>query len=84
MLTSATTFLGLLPMLTETSAQARFLIPMAISVAFGIFFSTALSLLVVPSGYLTLEELVRWLKRTWNRAAGHPEPWPSPSEGTAE
>ncbi len=48
-ITTATTFLGLFPMITETSLQARFLIPMAISVAFGILVATSMILLLVPA-----------------------------------
>jgi len=48
-LTSATTIAGLLPLLSERSLQAQFLIPMAISIAFGLLFSTALVLVVVPA-----------------------------------
>ncbi len=48
-ITTATTFLGLFPMITETSLQARFLIPMAISVAFGILVATSMILLIVPA-----------------------------------
>lgn len=64
MLTSLTTILGLAPLMTETSFQARFLIPMAISISFGLGFATLLTLLVVPSFYLIAEDfkaLVRWL-----------------------
>lgn len=57
MLTTLTTCLGLLPMLLETSLQARFLIPMAISLAFGIAFATMITLLLVPSLYLILEDI---------------------------
>lgn len=49
MLTSVTTFFGLAPMIFETSVQARFLIPMAISLGFGLLFATFITLLVVPS-----------------------------------
>jgi len=85
MLTSATTFLGLLPMLTETSAQARFLIPMAISLAFGIFFSTALSLLVVPAGFLVVEELVAFCARVYHNLMSDDDPWDkAPRENPAE
>ena len=42
----------------ETSLQARFLIPMEVSLAYGVAFSTAVSLLLVPSLYLVLEDLV--------------------------
>ena len=47
-LTSLTTFVGLLPILTESSLQAQFVIPMAISLAFGVLFATAISLILVP------------------------------------
>ena len=59
LLTSLTTFFGLMPMIFETSMQARFLIPMAISIGFGILFSTAIILLLIPAGYLILEDLKR-------------------------
>lgn len=64
LLTSLTTFAGLTPLMLETSLQARFLIPMGVSLAFGVAFSTAVSLLLVPSLYLILEDLGRaaaWL-----------------------
>ncbi len=48
LLTSLTTFAGVAPLMLETSAQARFLIPMAISLAFGVLFATLVSLLLVP------------------------------------
>jgi len=57
MLTTLTTFLGLAPMLFEKSLQARFLIPMAISLAFGIVFATMITLLLVPSLYMILEDI---------------------------
>lgn len=57
LLTTLTTFLGLTPLLLETSLQARFLIPMAISLAFGVVFATVITLLLIPCGYLILEDL---------------------------
>jgi len=63
MLTTLTTFLGLLPMITEKSLQARFLIPMAISLAFGVMFATCITLLLVPSLYMILEDVKRALAR---------------------
>lgn len=57
MLTSVTTFAGLAPLLLERSVQAQFLIPMAISLGFGVLFSTAVSLLLVPAIYLILDDL---------------------------
>lgn len=56
-LTSLTTFLGLAPMIFERSLQARFMIPMAISLGFGILFSTAITLALVPALYLIIEDL---------------------------
>ncbi len=59
MLTSLTTFLGLAPMLLEGSAQAQFMVPMAISLAFGIVFATVITLLLVPSLYMILDDIGR-------------------------
>ena len=56
LLTSLTTFFGLMPMMLETSVQAQFLIPMAISLAFGIIFATNITLLLIPSLYMILED----------------------------
>ncbi len=56
-LTTLTTFFGLLPMLFETSIQARFLIPMAISLAFGVLFSTFIILYLIPVLYIILEDI---------------------------
>lgn len=57
MMTTLTTFLGLAPMIFETSRQARFIIPMAISLGFGMLFATFILLLLVPCLYLMLERL---------------------------
>jgi multidrug efflux pump subunit AcrB len=62
MLTTLTTFGGLTPMIFETSRQARFLIPMAVSLGFGIVFATLITLLLVPSLYLIVEDLRRLFK----------------------
>ncbi|MBF0621141.1 MAG: efflux RND transporter permease subunit [Magnetococcales bacterium] len=56
LLTSLTTFFGLVPMILETSIQARFLIPMALSLGFGVLFATFIVLIVVPALYLILEK----------------------------
>jgi multidrug efflux pump subunit AcrB len=61
MLTSLTTFAGLTPLLTETSIQSKLLIPMGISLAFGVLYATVISLLIVPAHYLILEDLKRGL-----------------------
>ena len=64
MLTSLTTFIGLMPLLFEQSTQAQFLIPMAVSLGFGILFATFITLLLVPVNYMLLENgrerILRW------------------------
>ena len=57
LLTSLTTFAGLTPLMLERSVQAQFLIPMAVSLAFGVLLSTFTTLLIVPSAYRILEDL---------------------------
>ena len=57
LLTSLTTFFGLLPIMTETSVQAQFLIPMAISLGFGVLFVTGIALVVVPALALIAEDV---------------------------
>ena len=57
LLTSLTTFFGLFPMILETSVQAQFLIPMAISLGFGVLFSTFITLVLVPTLYLSTAKL---------------------------
>jgi multidrug efflux pump subunit AcrB len=63
-LTSLTTFFGLIPMIFETSFQAKMMIPMAISLAFGVLFCTFITLILVPAEYMILEDIKagwRWL-----------------------
>ena len=62
-LTSLTTFLGVMPLLFEQSTQAQFLIPMAVSLGFGILFATVITLLLVPVNYLVVEDI----KAIWMR-----------------
>ena len=62
-LTALTTFVGLLPLMFSRSVQAQFLVPMAVSLAFGVLFATVITLLVVPSGYIILEDLKQFLSR---------------------
>jgi multidrug efflux pump subunit AcrB len=64
LLTTVTTFGGLAPMIFETSRQARFMIPMAISLGYGILFATAITLVLVPSLYLILEDISRMRHRS--------------------
>jgi multidrug efflux pump subunit AcrB len=57
LLTTMTTFVGLLPMLFETSTQAQFVIPMALSLSFGIVFATTITLVLVPCLYRVIYDL---------------------------
>jgi multidrug efflux pump subunit AcrB len=66
MLTSVTTFMGLAPMLLERSAQAQAMVPMAISLAFGIVFATVITLVLVPCLYMMLDDLHHWWSGTNN------------------
>ena len=62
-LTSLTTFAGLSPLVFfEKSVQAQFLVPMAISLSFGVMFATLVTLVLVPSGYMILEDM----RAAWN------------------
>ena len=61
LLTSLTTIAGLTPLLFETSRQAQFLIPMAVSIAFGLAFATLLILLVIPAMLSIYEDTKIWL-----------------------
>jgi multidrug efflux pump subunit AcrB len=69
MLTTLTTFVGLAPLMGETSIQAQFLIPMAVSLAFGVLFATAITLILVPIIYIVLEDVVRAVRWAWYDAA---------------
>jgi multidrug efflux pump subunit AcrB len=62
-LTSLTTFAGLLPLMFNKSVQAQFLIPMAVSLAFGVLFATVVTLLLVPSSYMIFEDLHKLRRR---------------------
>ncbi len=66
LLTTLTTFGGLTPMIFETSRQARFMIPMAISLGYGILFATVITLLLVPCLYLVIEDLVNVFKSAFS------------------
>ncbi|MPY89895.1 MAG: AcrB/AcrD/AcrF family protein [Luteitalea sp.] len=67
LLTAMTTFAGLTPLMLERSLQAQFLIPMAVSLAFGVAFSTVVTLVLVPAGYLTLFDVREALARLFFR-----------------
>jgi len=61
LLTTLTTFVGLLPLLFETSVQAQFVIPMALSLSFGILFASSITLLLIPCLYLVVEKNHRFV-----------------------
>lgn len=56
-LTSVTTFVGLVPIMLETSVQAQFLIPMVVSLSFGVMFATGVTLVLVPALYLLGDDI---------------------------
>ena len=64
-LTSATTFVGLIPIMSETSVQAQFLIPMVTSLAFGVLFATFVTLLLVPALYLLADDIAGFWQRNF-------------------
>lgn len=73
LLTTLTTFIGLIPILLEPSVQAQFLKPMAVSVAFGVLFATTITLLLLPVLLITFDETVgssfrfyrKWISEKW-------------------
>ena len=69
-LTSITTFIGLLPILFEKSLQAQFLIPMVISLSFGVMFSSVVTLFLVPCSYFGGHRLKLRVVSWWGRIAG--------------
>ena len=73
-LTSFTTAAGLLPILFETSLQAQVVIPMAISISFGIMFATVITLFMIPSLYLLQEDLFERMRQIKHWLAGRPAP----------
>ncbi|MBN1295215.1 efflux RND transporter permease subunit, partial [bacterium] len=69
-LTTLTTFFGLTPMMFESSMQARFMIPMAISLGWGILFATQITLILVPCLYLIMDDINRAMqdtRRAWRK-----------------
>ena len=77
LLTTLTTFGGLAPIIFETSRQARFLIPMALSLGFGILFATGITLVILPSLFLAVEDVRRGAEAAWRLLR-------SPSRGAAD
>ena len=67
LLTSLTTFFGLVPLMLERSFQAAFLIPMAVSLAFGVIFATFITLVLVPTAYLIVEDVKQSVRKVMGR-----------------
>lgn len=67
LMTSLTTFAGLSPIMFETGVQAQFLLPMALSLGFGILFATLVLVFIVPCLYLALEDVRRLMSRLSGR-----------------
>ena len=72
LLTSLTTFFGLAPLMLERSVDAAFLLPMACSLAFGVIFATFITLVLVPTSYLIVED-IRRVARKLAFSGGEPE-----------
>jgi multidrug efflux pump subunit AcrB len=68
-LTTVTTLAGLAPLMLEQSFQARFLIPMAISLVFGLMSSTVLTLFALPATMMVIDDFVRLARRLWTGRA---------------
>jgi multidrug efflux pump subunit AcrB len=66
LLTSLTTFVGLIPIVLETSLQAQIVIPMAASLAFGILFATVITLFLIPALYIILDDFAKWWSTAWS------------------
>jgi len=69
-LTSLTTFIGLVPIMMETSTQAQFLIPMVVSLAFGVLMATLVTLIFVPVLYLKADKVKRGISYRLSRLLG--------------
>ncbi len=65
MLTSLTTFIGLVPIMLETSTQALLVIPMAVSLAFGVLFATVVTLVLIPALYIIFADIRQFFAKTY-------------------
>ncbi len=78
-LTSLTTFFGLLPLLFERSAQAAWLKPMAVTLGFGVVFATVITLVLIPAAWMWMLTGVEWIRTIARRDRGSaPEATPVP------
>ncbi len=67
LLTSLTTFFGLAPLMWNRSLDAAFLKPMAVSLGFGVLFATFITLILVPTSYMILDDFGRTMRRIFGR-----------------
>ncbi|WP_415186904.1 efflux RND transporter permease subunit, partial [Rheinheimera aquimaris] len=67
LLTSLTTFVGLAPIVLERSLQAKIVVPMAVSLAFGILFATIITLVLIPALYVILEDVKNLFRSKQNK-----------------
>ena len=65
LLTSLTTFFGLAPLMWNRSLDASFMVPMAVSLGFGVLFATAITLVLVPTAYMILDDVGRTMRRVF-------------------
>ncbi|MEX0876898.1 MAG: efflux RND transporter permease subunit [Phycisphaerales bacterium] len=77
MLTTITTVLGITPLMLETSFQAKFLIPMAITIAFGLMSATVIILIVLPSLLMIFDDIVHLLRVAWTGDVDLPRKQPA-------
>ena len=82
LLTSLTTFFGLAPMMWDRSFDTAFMVPMAVSLGFGVLFATFITLILVPTSYMILDDFGRTMRRAFGRR--HPAPEPPPAGALPE
>src|SRR5690606_9692903 len=80
LLTTITTVLGLLPLMLERSFQARFLIPMAITISFGLMAATGIILVCLPALLVILEDVKRAVRIVWRGRMEPTLPWVEAAE----
>ena len=73
MLTSFTTAVGLVPIMMETAAQARFVVPTAVSISYGIVFATVITLFLIPALYMLQLDFFKRSRYLWDLLLGRPE-----------
>ena len=81
LLTSLTTFLGVYPLIMETSLQAQFLIPLAVSIGYGVLFGTVIIVLTVPAIFMAQDYVSRGLRAIYAAVFSKPNPIDPTAEG---